>query len=328
MPTRRTALLKVFSLAPTVAALGMPMAALGQDAFPARPLKLVIPATAGGTTDLIGRALAEKMSASMGQSVTVDNKVGANGIVAVKATTSAPADGHTMLLIHTAYTQNLALRTDSPYSLSDLTPLVMLGRSGTVLAVPSSLGVSTLKEFVEYARARPGKLAYASPGVASTAHIYGEMLNNVAKIQLAHVPYKGESATLSDLLSSQIAGSWGGAGFFEPYVKSGKLKILGITGPERMPQYPEIPTFVEQGYPTFDLAGWNGVFVARGTPPAVVERLTAEVRKGLQSSEVTGRLATFGFVPVGMHGQAFAQFLDADMKRWSAAARANNIKAE
>ncbi|MGE4239447.1 Bug family tripartite tricarboxylate transporter substrate binding protein [Ramlibacter sp.] len=299
-----------------------------QDNFPSRSLKIVVPATAGGTTDVVARTLAEKMSASMGQSVVIDNRLGANGIVAVKAVAGSPPDGYTMLLIHTAYTQNLALRSDQPYSLSEMIPLVLLGRSGTVLAVPSSLGVSTLKDFVEYVRARPGKLSYGSFGVASTAHIYGEMLSNVAKLQVTHVPYKGETAALNDVLSGQLAATWGSAGTFEPHVKAGKLKILAMTGPERMPQYADIPTFVEQGYPMFDLAGWNGVFVPRGTPPAVVDRLTAEVRKGLQSPEVTAKLVGFGFVPVGTQGRAFSQFLDADVAKWTAAAKANNIKAD
>lgn len=304
------------------------MAGHPQDAFPSRAMKLIVPATAGGTTDIVARALAEKMSASMGQQVIVENKLGANGIVAVQALTSAPADGYTMLLIHTAYTQNLALRSDRPYNLSDLVPLVLLGRSGLVMAVPADLGVSTVKEFIDYARARPGKLSYASSGIASTGHFYGEMLNAAGKLQVAHVPYKGEVSALNDVLAGRLAAAWGAAGFYEPHVKAGKLKILAITGPARMAQYADIPTFVEQGYPTFDLAGWNGVFVPRGTPPAVVDRLITEVTKGLQSADVTGKLVGFGFVPVGTQGPAFAQFLDADMSKWSAAAKANNIKAD
>ncbi len=310
------------------ACIGLCGAAVAQDAFPARPLKIVVPATAGGTTDIVARTLAEKMAAGLGQPVTVENKLGANGIVAVRAVAGAPADGYTLLLIHTAYTQNLALRNDHPYNLSELVPLVLLGRSGTVLVVPSSLGVNTLKEFVEYVRARPGKLSYGSFGVASTAHIYGEMLKTTANIQLEHVPYKGETAALNDVLSGQIVATWGSAGTFEPHVKAGKLKILAITGPGRMPQYPDIPSFVELGYPTFDLAGWNGVFVPKATPPAVVERLTSEVSKGLQTPEVTGKLIGFGFQTVGTQGPAFAQFLEADVKKWSDVAKANKIQAE
>lgn len=321
-------LTKALTLFSVACSLVLPVAVHSQEAFPSRPMKILVPGGVGGANDIIARTLAEKLSASMGQSVVVENRVGGNGIVAVKALTGAPADGYTMMLAYTAYTQNLALRSDQPYQLTEMIPLVLLSRSGTFLAVPTSLGVNTLKEFVDHVRARPGKLSYGSFGIGSTANFYGEMLNTAAKLQMTHVPYKGEVPALTDVLAGQLAATWGSAGTFDPHVKAGKLKILAVTGPARMPQFPDVPTFVEQGYPTFDLAGWNGVLVARGTPSAVVERLTAEITKALQTADLTSKLAAFAYLPVGLKGSAFGQFLEEDVKKWSAAAKANNIKAE
>lgn len=299
-----------------------------QEMFPSRAIKLIVPATAGGATDVITRALAEKMSSSMGQQVVVENKVGANGIVAVRAAASAPPDGYTLLLIHTAYSQNLALRTDQPYKLADLVPLVMIGRSGMVLAVPASVRANTVKEFLDHARDSSEKLSYGSSGVASTGHFYGEMLNSTGRLGMTHVPYPGEVAVLNDLLAGRLNAAWGAAGFFEPHVKAGKLKMLAITGPSRMAQYPQIPSFVELGYPAFDLAGWNGVFTTRGTPQAVVDRLIVEITKGLHTPDVVAKLNNLGFVAVGTQGPAFEKFIDEDVRKWSAAAAANNIKPQ
>ena len=303
-------------------------AALAQDAFPNRPIKIITPTAAGGNIDILARALAEKLAAAWGQGVVVEPRPGANGMIAASFVAKAPADGYTVLFSHSALVQNLLLQPNPPYKLADLAPVTMLALFPIAYGVNTSLNVNSLAELVALAKAKPGTLSFGSYGTGSGAHVIGAALNRAAGIDLTHVPYKGEVPAVTDMLSGQVSSAYGSVGYMARQLGGGKVKLLAVASAQRLKSFPDVPTFAEAGYPALNLPGWGGLFLPAGTPAPLIAKLNAEVVKALAAPDMIARIDAMGFVTVGNSAEAFAGSIKSEFTKWESAIRENQIKLE
>lgn len=296
--------------------------------FPAKPIRIVVPYAAGGGADGNARLLAQAMTAGLGQTMVIENKPGASGIIAAQSVVQSPADGYTLLFDTFPYAVNAVLRKLPFDPVKDLLPVSQAINMPNLLVVPASAPYKTLKELVDHAKANPGKLNYASYGAGGTAHLAAELLRREAGIDWVHVPYKGGAPAITDLLAGQVSAYFANPVSGLGYVKAGRLRALATTGPQRMAALPEVPTFKESGYPNFEVLEWNGFFAPAGTPPAVIDRLSAAVRDATRTTEVQQRLAALGIEPVGSTPKEFATFLQGQISRWGALVKAANITVD
>ena len=299
-----------------------------EAAYPSRMIRIIIPTAPGGTLDALARIVAEKMTASWGQQVIVESRAGANTVLATTAVAKSPPDGYTALFTISGFVQNLVLQPNPPYKSSDFAPVSMVAVFPIALAANASLPANTLQEVVKLAHAKPDTMSYGSYGVGSSGHIIGEGLNKAAGIRLNHVPYKGEAASFPDLVSGQLALAYGSVGFYANQLSAGKVKMIAVASPKRLKAFPNVPTFAEGGYPDVNLAGWGGVLLPAGTPPAIVEKFSVELRRIAALPDVQARITQMGYEVAGSTREEFAQSIASDIQRWGAIVRANNIKLE
>lgn len=302
---------------------------IAHAAYPDRPVKLIIPFTAGGATDVIGRTVAHAMSLSMGQQIVVDNKPGAGGAIAAAAVANAAPDGYTLLLGSIgmlAIGPNLR-RITSYDAINSFAPISQLTATPNLIVAHPSLRANTLHELIDQARANPGKIAYASSGVATSTHLSGELFQTMAGIKLVHVPYKGGAQALSDLRAGQILLMFDTMSSVAA-IKAGQLKALAITSDKRSPQLPGVPTVAEAGLPGYRTSSWNGLMAPAGTPRAVVDRLNHEVLKALARPDVRERLMTDGSEVFGSAPAEFGHFIAEENKRWGQLIKDTGIRPE
>lgn len=299
--------------------------AFAQDApYPSRPIRIIIGAPAGGSADLLARLLGERLTRAWGQPVVVDSRPGANQAIGIVAVGKAAPDGYTLFLGSTAYTTNLALRDDANYGPNDHVPISYVAAAPHVIVAPSNLKVDTLQQFLALARAQRGKFTFGSSGVGSVPHYNGELLNVHAKTNLIHVPYKGDTAMVSDLITGEITLGFLGLGAVASLAKAGRVKIIGVTGDRRMTALPAVPTAAEAGFPL--IAGYLGVLGTAGTPSSVVEKLSTELAKIAKMPDVAQKIEEWGFSAVGGTSEEFKTHLAQEFLRWKAAAAATGIK--
>lgn len=300
------------------------------DSFPSKPVKIVAPFAAGGSSDVMMRAIGERLSKIWQQPVIIENKPGASGAVAADSVARAEPDGYTVLLAVTAFVQVPHLSKVSYDALKDFAPVSQLATLPMLFAVNPSVPAKNLSEFVALARAKPGELAFGSFGAGSAGHLYMEMFQDAAKIKLLHVPYKGERPALSDLMGGQIAAVMMGAAGSANYITSGKLVPLAVTGPVRSDQAPDTPTFPEAGYTGAGLEalGWLGLFVPSNTPRANVEKMSRDVGTVLSQPDLRKRMQEFGFTMTGTSPAAFSTIVRNDYARWGRVIRERNIKID
>ena len=281
----------------------------------------------GGQTDLVSRFLAERLSSALGQQVIVENRAGAQGIVGLEAVKNAAPDGYTFVYANVSNISiNPHVYPKLPYDgLKDFAPVTQLGLSVLGMVVPATLNVKTLPEFIAYAKANPGKVSFASFGSGSTSHIYGEMLKAAAGLDMVHVPYKGAGPAVQDVIAGHAHMAIQDFAAIGPHVRSGRLVALAVTGPQRWPAVPELRTFVEQGYP-LDIAGWNGIMAPAGTPRAIVERMSAEINKVIQSATGREQMLNMGLLATGTTPDELAAVIRSDTPRWGEVIRKANIQ--
>lgn len=316
-----------------LAALAALCAALTPDAtaqaFPTKPLRLIVPYTAGGPADTVGRLLGERLHQNMGQPVVVVNKDGAGTIIGTEYAVRSTPDGYTMLLNTTAIVTNASLGKKLPYDLQrDLTPLAMYYVQPNILVVPPSSPFHSLKELIAHAKANPGKLRYGSSGVGAVVHLYSELLASRAGIELTHVPYKGVAPAVLDLLAGRIDVMFAGIAISAPYVKAGRMRPLGITTRQRSQLLPDIVPIAEQGIPDFDVKTWYGLFVPARTPRAIVDRLYTEIAKVTTDPTFRQRLIALGGEAVAVGPDEFKAHVARELKLWGETIRAAKIKVE
>ena len=288
------------------------------QSFPNRPVRIIVPQPAGGLTDTLGRALGQRLSESWSQPVVVENRAGGNTIIAAELVAKATPDGYTLLLTSdTTHTALPFLYTRLPFDpQKDFAPVTVLVRTNEILVAPSTLPAESLAEFIALAKSRPGTLNYASFGNGSPPHLSMELFKNEAVISLVHVPYKGVAPAIADMVGGHVQVMFASISAPLPHIRSGKLRALAFAGPRRSRLLPDVPTFLELGYPDFQSGAWFGIVAPAGTPPAVIRRLAGDMAGIVRDRDFSDKFITgVGLEPVGNTPEQFAEFLIADRER-------------
>jgi tripartite-type tricarboxylate transporter receptor subunit TctC len=300
---------------------------LAQSNSAERPIRIIVPFSPGGGTDTIARTLGAAMSQDLGQTVIVENKPGAGTVIGTDTVAKSAPDGTTILIATFAHAVNPSLRSKMPFDTEKaFDPVVLIGRSPNILVVPASSPYKNIKELVAAAKADPGKLTFASQGVGTSAHLAGELFNNLAGVTMTHVPYKGAGPALNDLLGGQVNMMFATATAAAPLIESGKVRALGVTTPERSPVRPEVPSIAEAGVPGYAAESWYGFFVPAGTPAEIVNKLNAATAKAAQSETFRKRVEGEGLVITTGTPKELADYVNAEQKRWAAVVKAAKIE--
>lgn len=304
-------------------------AAFAQRTYPDRPIRLVVPFSAGGGTDVVARALAKTLSDRLKQPIVVDNRAGAGSTIGTDVVAKSQPDGYTLLFASAAFSFSPAVYAHLPYSQDDLVPIAIVNSTPLMLTVHPSLQVRDLRGFIALLKANPGKYSYASSGVGTTLHIAAEHFVHAAGVTAQHVPYKGEAPAIADLVGGQVAFMVGQASTAVPYVKSGRLLGLGVTTPTRLASAPEIPTLSEAGLPGFSAYGWNAVLAPKGTPREIIDKLHDEILAAIRGPEVQKAFTDLGLGPVEpLTPEGAGAFISAETAKWSPVIRAAGIKGQ
>ncbi|NBX54162.1 MAG: tripartite tricarboxylate transporter substrate binding protein [Betaproteobacteria bacterium] len=311
------------------ACLSLGTALAQSPAFPSRALSLVVPNPPGGLVDTSARLVADPLARVLGQSVVVDNKPGASGNLAYQTVARSAKDGHTLLVSYSGYhVANHILMDKVGWELRELTPVGLITVATNVIAVHPSIPVNNLKEFIAYLKANPGKVNYASQGNGSVSHIGTEIFKQQTQTDMVHVPYKGSGQAIQDVLSGQVQVFITTPPSVMGHVLAGKLKALAVTGKIRHPQLPQVPTIAEAGLPSFSLESWVALYVANGTPAAVVQKLAADVKRSMEMPETRQRAEQAGIEVRYLSPGDTTKLLDADIASWSVAIKQANIKLD
>jgi tripartite-type tricarboxylate transporter receptor subunit TctC len=295
-----------------------------------KPTRIVVPFTPGGSTDILARALAPKLTTSLGVNVIVDNKPGAGGSVGASEVAKAEADGSTLLMGHIGTLGvNPSMYPKLPYDpLKSFVPVAYVARVPNVLVVSASSPIKSFKELLVAARSKPGRLTYSSGGNGSAAHITFELLKLKAGLFMLHIPYRGTAPSVTDVLAGTVDCTFTGSPAVLPHVKSGRLRALAVSSAERLPVLPDVPTVAEGGFAGFEADQWYGIVAPAGTSAAVVAKLNAEINKALALPDVAQQLAIEGAVPVPTTPQAFGDLIRREIPRWAEVVKAGNVKAD
>ena len=331
MNHQRSTLIRAL-LALAIAGSGTHALAQTANAWPTKPVKIIMPSLPAGSPDRVTRMVAEKLAIRWGQPVTVEYKPGATTVIGTDFVARSPADGYTLLSTFTSLVQAPALLPKVPWDPErDFTPIVQFIRSEVVLLVRSDSPYKSITEFIQgakVAKASGAPLNYASFGNASSFHIYGETLKRGAGIDLTHIPYKGESASIVDLMGGQVVSSFNSIGTAMPHIKSGRVRALALVGAVRSKVLPEVPTFGEAGVAKMDTSGWFGMLAPAGTPRSIVDKIAADTAQILALPEVMEALRGQGLEPTGLGPDAFARFLREDLMRWRTLIQEVGVKAD
>ncbi len=306
------------------------MAAMAQPAYPVKPIRMVVPFPPGGTTDILARVAGQKITEATGQQVIVDNRPGAGGNIGTEIVARAPADGYTLLTDPgSTLTINPSLFPKLPFDpLKDFAPITIIAAVPNLLVVHPSLPAKTVKELIALAKARPGQLNYASTGAGQSTHLSLELFKLMGGLNITHIPYKGSSPALTDVLAGQVTIMFDNMPSCLPHVKAGKLRALGVSTLQRSPALPALPTIAESGLPGFEVSVWFGVLAPAGTPRDIVSRLNAVVVKALAAPDVRQRLAGQGAEAVGNTPEQFTAQMQRDLVKWAKVVKDANIRID
>ena len=317
------------TLALAALATGFLGSATAQSAYPSKTVTMVVPTAAGGTTDLSARMLAQALGPVLGQTVVVDNKGGGNGNIAASIVKRAEADGYTLLMQYSGYhVISPHITKQKQWDQGDFQPVANVISAPQIIVVRADLPVKTLPELIAYAKANPGKLNYASSGNGSLQHVTGAMLEQQGGIKMVHVPYKGTGPALQDLLGGQVDLTFGTAPPFMPHIASGKLRVLAVTGKQRLPSLSQVPTTAEAGYPKVNATSWFALFAPAATPKPVVDKLAADVRAVVQSAAFLQKAQEQGATAEYLSPQQLGEQVRADLGNWAQVVKASHIEAE
>jgi tripartite-type tricarboxylate transporter receptor subunit TctC len=320
---RRTLLTSLLALSAT-------SSALAQDAWPSKPIKIVVPFAAGGTSDVLARVLAAQLQTSLKQTVVVDNRAGAGGVIGADSVAKAPADGYTLLLGTIAtHAINPALLPKMPYNAAkDFAPVMLLGSISNVLLVGPDQPFKSVKELIAAAKAKPGSLQFASAGQGTSQHLSGETFKLLAGVDLTHIPYKGSAPAIQDVMGGAVPMSFETALVAAPQIKAGKVRALAVTSAKRARILPDVPTLQEAGVPGFDVASWQALYAPAGTPPAIVAKLNAELARLIEQPETKTRMEALGLEHTANTPAQFAEFQGAEQAKWAKIIKDGNVKPE
>jgi tripartite-type tricarboxylate transporter receptor subunit TctC len=321
----RRALLVAFALGALLATLS---SAVAQD-YPTRPVKIIVPFAAGGPADVYARFLAQRLQEALGQPFVVDDRPGAGSIVGTDAAAKSAPDGYTLLVMSNTHTVNESLIPNKPFVLTrDFVPIAPINYSDLVMVVHPSVPAKTLAEFIALAKAQPGKLNYASSGPGTPYHMAGELFKAMAGVDIVHVPYKGSSGARTDTIGGQVQMMFDAVTTMTEHVKAGQVRALGTTGKTRSSVLPDVPTIAEAGVQGYEATIWIGLIAPKGTPPAVVNRLNAEITKIVSRPEVKRDWAAQGAVAMTMTPEEFGKYIADDIVKWERVVRISGAKPD
>lgn len=332
MPVPKSASLlsrRRFSLAMTAGAASVCSPLLAQTSWPNKPIRIIVPYTPGGFTDQMARIVQVGLQNRLQQTVTVDNKPGANSIIGVDMLAKAPADGSTFAVVIAAYAANTTLYPKLPYDpRKDLTGVSLMGVSPLLAAVNNDAPFKTAKELIDYARAHPGKVSFGSSGNGSAAHLTSELLKSLTKTYMVHIPYRGAVPALTDLMGGQIQLFFDAATGLINQSKAGKVRLIGVSSDRRLPAVPDVPTFIEQGFAGFTGSTWAGMLAPAATPREIVKRMSEEVSRIIRSEETKARLDAMGTFAAGGTPEEFDSFIALETAKWAKVIREAGVKAD
>ncbi|MBM3343794.1 MAG: tripartite tricarboxylate transporter substrate binding protein [Betaproteobacteria bacterium] len=312
----------------TGALCAVTLPALAQN-FPVKPLRVIVPFPAGGTSDILARAVGQKLTEEWKQQVIIDNRPGAGANIGAEIAAKSPADGYNLFLISTIHCINPSLYRKLAYDpIRDFAPVTLIAETSQVLAVHPSLPVKTVKEFIAYAKARPGQLNYSSAGNGSQPHLTAELFKTQTGVDFVHVPYKGAPPAMVDLLSGQVALTFATAPSAVPHVKSGRIRALGVSTAKRINALPEVPTIAEGGVAGFEASGSNGVVVPAGTLAAIIERLNSTIVRIVREPAMSKYLSEQGADPRTMTSAEYGDYLKAEVAKWAKVVKASGAKVD
>lgn len=299
-------------------------------AYPTKPIRMVVPYAPGGGSDIVARIVGQKMSESLAQTIVVDNRPGAAGMLGADLAAGAPADGYTLLLADSSFTINNSYYTKQAHydALKSFVPVALIADTPYILVVHPGVPAATLKDFIALAKAQPGKVNVGSAGNGSGSHLTGELFKLKAGVNLNHIPYKGSGPSTADVVAGQIQATFATAPGAVPFIKAGRLRALVAASPKRSATLPDVPTFIESGFADIVVTNWYGVTAPAGTPKPVVKRLYDEVGRAIAAPDVRERLANAALEPVTPAPDQFRQLIELELKRWAAVIRDAGIKTE
>ena len=300
------------------------------QAWPSKPIRYVVPFAAGGTTDILGRTIGEKLSIALGQPVVVENKPGAGGGLGAGEVAKAPADGYTIMggTIST-HAINASLYSSLPYDpVKDFVPITLIARVPNMLVVNNEIPAKNVAELIALMKANPGKWNFASAGNGTSQHLSGELFKGMAGVDMQHIPYKGSPPALTDVMGGQVSMTFDNITTAWPLAKGGKLKALAVTTAKRSPVAPDVPTLAESGLPGYEVGSWQGVFAPAGTPPEIVKRLNAEIVKIINMPDVQKKLIELGAEPVGNSSEEFGAFVKTEVVKWGDVVKKSGAKVD
>jgi tripartite-type tricarboxylate transporter receptor subunit TctC len=300
-----------------------------QTAYPAKPVRLIVPYTPGGFTDTMARTVGDKLASALKQPTMIENKPGANGIIGADLVAKSAPDGYTLGMVIAAHSANATLYPKLPFdTVKDFAYVSLVGVTPLILVASSTLPANSVRELIAYAKANPGEVNFASSGIGAAAHLTMEHFMSVTGTKMVHVPYKGTAPALTDLLGGQIGVMFDSPSSMMPHVKSGKIKALGLASDKRIPFAPDVPTIIESGVPGFVSSSWAMLVAPAKTPKDIVSRLSSEVGKIVRSPDMVDKFASLGVLPVGNSPDEAAAFLRAEMAKWGKIIKEANVKLD
>lgn len=302
---------------------------MADAAYPAKPVRVIVGYSAGGPTDLVARMVATHLQTRLGQPFIVDNRPGAGSNIASEAVAAAPADGYTLLVAAAPVTMNSYVYKKLKFdAVKSFTPIAKLSSSPGVLAVRPDLGVGSVKDLIALAKKEPGKLTYGTTGLGGSQHMATELLQRLAGVQLTHIPYKGASNVMTDLIAGHVDMAFVSASGAMPHLQAGKVKSLAVAGPQRLSGLPDVPTFAQVGIPAMVSDSWNGLLAPAGTSPAIVKKLHAAVVEALQLPEIRAKLESLGAIVIGNNPEEFRNDIQREVGHWGEQFKTIRIDAQ
>jgi tripartite-type tricarboxylate transporter receptor subunit TctC len=321
---------RILQCAALAAVLALIAAGAAAQNYPTKPIRLVVPFPPGGTTDILAREVGQRLSASLGQTVVIDNRPGAGGNIGAELVAKSAPDGYTLLMCTVStHAINPNLYAKLPYDhVADFAPVILVASVPNVLEVTPSLPVNSVADLIKLAKEKPGQINFASSGSGTSIHLSGELFKTMAGVDMTHVPYKGSAPALTDLIGGQVQVMFNNLPSSLPQIKAGKLRAIAVTSAQRAPALPNVPTIAESGLPGFEATSWFGVVAPAGTPPAIVARLNADMNQWLQTPEAREKLLAQGAAAAGGSPEQFAAYIRAETEKWAKVVKASGAKVD